>query len=97
MKTVLVESAEEKLTSIYQYLAEQAGEEIASRHIDEIETAILTRLDTFPKIGEAYQSELLRKVSIKAGKASRYTVLYEIDETQDTLFVYQIYGKGEDW
>ncbi|MGY0400282.1 MAG: type II toxin-antitoxin system RelE/ParE family toxin, partial [Ostreibacterium sp.] len=67
MKVVLAETAEAKLSSIYQYLSEQAGDKIASKHVEDIENAILTRLDTFSKIGEAYQSELLRKVTIKVG------------------------------
>lgn len=97
MKVVLANSATTKLADIYAYLVKQAGENIASRHIEEIETAILARLDTFPKIGEVYKDELIRKITIKVGKSSHYSVLYEIDEAHDIISVYQIYGKGEDW
>ncbi len=97
MKVVLAESVEIKLSNIYRYLSEQAGDGIASKHILDIENTILSKLDGFPKIGEPYQSELLRKVVVKVGKATRYTVLYEINEEQNIVSVYQIYGKGENW
>lgn len=97
MRIILTNSAEEKLTSIYRYLSEQASEEIARKHVVDIENEILARLDTFPKIGVVYRNELSRKLVIKVGTASYYTVLYEINEVKNFISVYQIYGKGEDW
>lgn len=97
MRIFLADSAEEKLVNIYRYLSEQASEEIAKKHVTDIENEILSRLDTFPKIGVVYKDDLSRKLVIKVGTASFYTVLYEINETQNFISVYQIYGKGEDW
>lgn len=85
-----------KLSGIFDYIAPNTGFDFALSHIETIENEIVDKLSHFPRSGEPYRSDFQRKTTVKAGNAY-YTVLYQFHEKQDTVSVYQIYGKGEDW
>lgn len=95
-QVVFTNEVQIKLAKIFDYIAPNTDFDFALSHIKTIENEIVGKLSHFPRSGEPYHSDFQRKTTVKAGNA-RYTVLYQFYKTQDTVSVYQIYGKGEDW
>ena len=63
----------------------------ALNFIDELQSRLVKTLSTFPEGGPVFQGNT-RFFSIRG-----YTFLYEYNETEKTIYVLDMYGKGQDW
>lgn len=96
MRIVFTDDAQLKLANIFDYLTPHTDFNFAISHIEKIKNQIVDKLSAFPRSGVPYRGDLQRKTTVKVG-AAHYSVLYQIHEAENTLSVYQIYAKGEDW
>ena len=86
----LSEPAENDLDDIYRYIAGTLFEPaVAWRQIERIRKAVLS-LDHMPERGSRFPDEPWKSRGVKRLFADNYCILYEINETTDTVDVIAI-------
>ncbi len=91
-KVVFRPRAEADLSGLYDWIAEDSGEEVAAGYIDRIEAACLA-LETFPQRGT--QRDDIRPGLRTMGFERRATIAFQVVE--DDVVIVRIFYGGQDF
>jgi toxin ParE1/3/4 len=88
---IISDSAEADLVAIYDYIAERAGDVVAKRFVDRIETYVLGFADT-PERGT--KRDDLRPGLRTVGWRRRASIVFEVNRKKQRVIIYGVYYAG---
>ena len=83
------DKANDQLFDVIQYIAADAGANIALQYLDKLETAVMNLAD-FPYSGTVPRYSILKKQGYRVLIVERHLVFYKVDEEKQTVMIHAV-------
>ena len=83
------DKANDQLFDVIQYIAADAGANIALQYLDKLETAVMNLAD-FPYSGTVPRYSILKKQGYRVLIMERHLIFYKVDEEKQTVMIHAI-------
>ena len=83
------DKANDQLFDVIQYIAADAGANIALQYLDKLETAVMNLAD-FPYSGTVPRYAILKKQGYRVLIVERHLVFYKVDEEKQTVMIHAV-------
>ena len=83
------DKASDQLFDVIQYIADNAGANIALQYLDKLEAAVMNLAD-FPYSGTMPRYSILKKQGYRVLIVERHLVFYKVDEEKQTVMIHAV-------
>ena len=83
------DKASDQLFDVIQYIAADAGANIALQYLDKLEAAVMNLAD-FPYSGTMPRYSILKKQGYRVLIVERHLVFYKVDEEKQTVMIHAV-------
>ena len=83
------DKANDQLFDVIQYIADNAGANIALQYLDKLEAAVMNLAD-FPYSGTVPRYSILKKQGYRVLIMERHLIFYKVDEEKQTVMIHAI-------
>ena len=83
------DKANDQLFDVIQYIAADAGANIALQYLDKLETAVMNLAD-FPYSGTVPRYSILKKQGYRVLIVERHLIFYKVDEEKQTVMIHAV-------
>ena len=83
------DKANDQLFDVIQYIAADAGANIALRYLDKLEAAVMSLAD-FPYSGTVPRYSILKKQGYRVLIVERHLIFYKVDEEKQTVMIHAV-------
>lgn len=83
------DKASDQLFDVIQYIADNAGANIALQYLDKLEAAVMNLAD-FPYSGTVPRYSILKKQGYRVLIMERHLIFYKVDEEKQTVMIHAI-------
>ena len=83
------DKANDQLFDVIQYIADDAGANIAYKYLDKLEAAVMNLAD-FPYSGTVPRYSILKKQGYRVLMVERHLIFYKVDEEKQTVMTHAI-------
>lgn len=83
------DKASDQLFDVIQYIAADAGANIALQYLDKLEAAVMNLAD-FPYSGTVPRYSILKKQGYRVLIVERHLVFYKVDEEKQTVMIHAV-------
>lgn len=83
------DKANDQLFDVIQYIAADAGANIALQYLDKLEAAVMNLAD-FPYSGTVPRYSILKKQGYRVLIVERHLVFYKVDEKKQTVMIHAV-------
>ena len=83
------DKANDQLFDVIQYIADNAGANIALQYLDKLEAAVMNLAD-FPYSGTVPRYSILKKQGYRVLIVERHLVFYKVDEEKQTVMIHAV-------
>jgi toxin ParE1/3/4 len=83
------DKANDQLFDVIQYIAANAGANIALQYLDKLETAVMNLAD-FPYSGTVPRYSILKKQGYRVLIVERHLIFYKVDEEKQTVMIHAV-------
>ena len=83
------DKANDQLFDVIQYIAADAGANIALQYLDKLEAAVMNLAD-FPYSGTVPRYSILKKQGYRVLIVERHLIFYKVDEEKQTVMIHAI-------
>ncbi len=83
------DKANDQLFDVIQYIAADAGANIALHYLDKLETAVMNLAD-FPYSGTVPRYSILKKQGYRVLIVERHLIFYKVDEEKQTVMIHAV-------
>ncbi len=83
------DKANDQLFDVIQYIAADAGANIALQYLDKLEAAVMNLAD-FPYSGTVPRYSILKKQGYRVLIVERHLVFYKVDEEKQTVMIHAV-------
>ena len=90
------DKANDQLFDVIQYIAADAGANIALQYLDKLETAVMNLAD-FPYSGTVPRYSILKKQGYRVLIVERHLVFYKVDEEKQTVMIHGIFDGRQEY
>ena len=90
------DKADELVHGIILYVAEQFGNDVALKTLDELETAVLS-LSKNPYLGIQPRYATLRRQGYRVLVTKKDLIFYKVNETEKTVTIYAVVDQRQDY
>ena len=81
------DKANDQLFDVIQYIADNAGANIALQYLDKLEVAVMNLAD-FPYSGTVPRYSILKKQGYRVLIVERHLIFYKVDEEKQTVMIH---------
>lgn len=90
------DKANDQLFDVIQYIAADAGANIALQYLDKLEAAVMN-LAYFPYSGTVPRYSILKKQGYRVLIVERHLVFYKVDEEKQTVMIHGIFDGRQEY
>ena len=90
------DKANDQLFDVIQYIAADAGANIALQYLDKLEAAVMNLAD-FPYSGTVPRYSILKKQGYRVLIVERHLVFYKVDEEKQTVMIHGIFDGRQEY
>ena len=83
------DKANDQLFDVIQYIADNAGANIALQYLDKLEAAVMNLAD-FPYSGTVPRYSILKKQGYRVLIVERHLIFYKVDEEKQTVMIHAV-------
>ena len=83
------DKANDQLFNVIQYIAADAGANIALQYLDKLEAAVMNLAD-FPYSGTVPRYSILKKQGYRVLIVERHLIFYKVDEEKQTVMIHAV-------
>ena len=83
------DKANDQLFDVIQYIADNAGTNIALQYLDKLEAAAMNLAD-FPYSGTVPRYSILKKQGYRVLIVERHLIFYKVDEEKQTVMIHAV-------
>lgn len=83
------DKANDQLFNVIQYIAADAGANIALQYLDKLEAAVMNLAD-FPYSGTVPRYSILKKQGYRVLIVERHLIFYKVDEEKKTVMIHAV-------
>ena len=83
------DKASDQLFDVIQYIADNAGANIALQYLDKLEAAVMNLAD-FPYSGTVPRYSILKKQGYRVLIVERHLIFYKVDEEKQTVMIHAV-------
>ena len=83
------DKANDQLFDVIQYIADDAGANIAYKYLDMLEAAVMNLAD-FPYSGTVPRYSILKKQGYRVLIVERHLIFYKVDEEKQTVMIHAV-------
>ena len=83
------DKASDQLFDVIQYIADDAGANIAYKYLDKLEAAVMNLAD-FPYSGTVPRYSILKKQGYRVLIVERHLIFYKVDEEKQTVMIHAV-------
>ena len=83
------DKANDQLFDVIQYIAADAGANIALQYLDKLEAAVMNLAD-FPYSGTTPRYSILKKQGYRVLIVERHLIFYKVDEEKQTVMIHAV-------
>ena len=83
------DKANDQLFDVIQYIAADAGANIALQYLDKLEAAVMNLAD-FPYSGTVPRYSILKKQGYRVLIVERHLIFYKVDEEKQTVMIHAV-------
>lgn len=83
------DKASDQLFNVIQYIADDAGANIANKYLDKLEAAVMNLAD-FPYSGTVPRYSILKKQGYRVLIVERHLIFYKVDEEKQTVMIHAV-------
>ena len=83
------DKASDQLFDVIQYIADNAGANIALQYLDKLEAAVMNLAD-FPYSGTVPRYSILKKQGYRVLIVERHLIFYKVDEGKQTIMIHAV-------
>ena len=83
------DKANDQLFDVIQYIADNAGANIALQYLDKLEAAVMNLAD-FPYSGTVPRYSILKKQGDRVLIVERHLIFYKVDEEKQTVMIHAV-------
>ena len=83
------DKANDQLFDVIQYIAADAGANIALQYLDKLEVAVMNLAD-FPYSGTVPRYSILKKQGYRVLIVERHLIFYKVDEEKKTVMIHAV-------
>ena len=83
------DKASDQLFDVIQYIAADAGANIALQYLDKLEAAVMNLAD-FPYSGTVPRYSILKKQGYRVLIVERHLIFYKVDEEKQTVMIHAV-------
>lgn len=83
------DKANDQLFDVIQYIADDAGANIANKYLDKLEAAVMNLAD-FPYSGTVPRYSILKKQGYRVLIVERHLIFYKVDEEKQTVMIHAV-------
>ena len=83
------DKANDQLFDVIQYIAADAGANIAYKYLDKLEAAVMNLAD-FPYSGTVPRYSILKKQGYRVLIVERHLIFYKVDEEKQTVMIHAV-------
>jgi len=83
------DKANDQLFDVIQYIADDAGANIANKCLDKLEAAVMNLAD-FPYSGTVPRYSILKKQGYRVLIMERHLIFYKVDEEKQTVMIHAV-------
>ena len=83
------DKASDQLYDVIQYIADNAGANIALQYLDKLEAAVMNLAD-FPYSGTVPRYSILKKQGYRVLIVERHLIFYKVDEEKQTVMIHAV-------
>ncbi len=83
------DKANDQLFDVIQYIADNAGANIALQYLDKLEVAVINLAD-FPYSGTVPRYSILKKQGYRVLIVERHLTFYKVDEEKQTVMIHAV-------
>ena len=83
------DKASDQLFDVIQYIAANAGANIALQYLDKLEAAVMNLVD-FPYSGTMPRYSILKKQGYRVLIVERHLIFYKVDEEKQTVMIHAV-------
>ncbi len=83
------DKASDQLFDVIQYIADDAGANIAYKYLDKLEAAVMNLAD-FPYSGTVPRYSILKKQGYRVLMVERHLIFYKVDEEKQTVMIHAV-------
>ena len=83
------DKANDQLFDVIQYIADDAGANIAYKYLDKLEAAVMNLAD-FPYSGTVPRYSILKKQGYRVLIVERHLIFYKVDEEKQTVMIHAV-------
>ena len=83
------DKANDQLFDVIQYIADNAGANIALQYLDKLEAAVMNLAD-FPYSGTVPRYSILKKQGYRVLIMERHLIFYKVDEEKQTVMIHAV-------
>ena len=90
------DKANDQLFDVIQYIAADAGANIAYKYLDKLEAAVMNLAD-FPYSGTVPRYSILKKQGYRVLIVERHLIFYKVDEEKQTVMIHGIFDGRQEY
>ncbi len=90
------DKANDQLFDVIQYIAADAGANIALQYLDKLEAAVMNLAD-FPYSGTVPRYSILKKQGYRVLIVERHLIFYKVDEEKQTVMIHGIFDGRQEY
>ena len=83
------DKANDQLFDVIQYIADDAGANIAYKYLDKLEAAVMNLAD-FPYSGTVPRYSILKKQGYRVLIVEHHLIFYKVDEEKQTVMIHAV-------
>ena len=83
------DKASDQLYDVIQYIADNAGANIALQYLDKLDAAVMNLAD-FPYSGTVPRYSILKKQGYRVLIVERHLIFYKVDEEKQTVMIHAV-------
>lgn len=90
------DKANDQLFDVIQYIAADAGANIALQYLNKLEAAVMNLAD-FPYSGTVPRYSILKKQGYRVLIVERHLIFYKVDEEKQTVMIHGIFDGRQEY